>query len=202
MAGIGTIYEGFIDMWRTNALSRTLILVGLSVVVSGCQTIGSSAPVPIESRFMDKFTHDGATRPWFHRGVDIPGTVGDKILAAADGTVTEALFHSPGSLYSCGNVVVIQHPEINGESRSTRYCHLNEFAVQEGQKVKRGDVIGTIGLTGWTNFPHLHFEVKLNGFSPIDPEKHVSACFDPDTSYPQDRIFLTWPIKCSSGNSR
>jgi murein DD-endopeptidase MepM/ murein hydrolase activator NlpD len=56
----------------------------------------------------------------------------------------------------------------HGFGIATRFGHLSGFAVRQGQKVRRGDVIGYVGSTGRTTGPHLHYEILLNG-QPINP---------------------------------
>ncbi|MFD6668990.1 MULTISPECIES: peptidoglycan DD-metalloendopeptidase family protein [Streptomyces] len=88
-----------------------------------------------------------------HDGFDIAGPTGASVKAAADGTVRQS-----DHAASPGNRVVIDH----AGGWETRYLHLNSRAVSTGQKVKKGQVIGTIGSTGHSTGPHLHFQVERN----------------------------------------
>jgi murein DD-endopeptidase MepM/ murein hydrolase activator NlpD len=94
-----------------------------------------------------------------HAGIDLRGSVGTPVLAAGDGIVVYAAFQ-PGY----GNVVVIDH----GRAVATLYAHQSRMGVRVGQTVKRGQVIGSVGATGYATGPHLHFEVRLAG-APVDP---------------------------------
>ncbi len=94
-----------------------------------------------------------------HTGIDVGGTSGEPIYAAKGGTVLSA-----GWRGGYGNAVVIDH----GDGFSTLYAHQSKMAVQAGDVVDRGEVIGFVGNTGWSTAPHLHFELRLNG-EPIDP---------------------------------
>jgi murein DD-endopeptidase MepM/ murein hydrolase activator NlpD len=67
-----------------------------------------------------------------------------------------------------GNAVVIDH----GEGMATLYGHQSRLAVQPGQHVAAGDVIGYVGSTGYSSGPHLHFEVRTGGY-PIDPAPYL-----------------------------
>ena len=86
----------------------------------------------------------------FHSGIDISATLGTEVVATADGRV---LFCGPNGGY--GNNVLIDH----GRAVVTRYAHLSAFRVAPGQRVRRGDVIGSVGSTGRSTGPHLHYEV-------------------------------------------
>ncbi|MFD3260516.1 peptidoglycan DD-metalloendopeptidase family protein [Paenibacillus lentus] len=98
-----------------------------------------------------------------HNGLDIKGNTGDLIYAAADGKVTDTGYSS-----SRGNYVTISHPS----GLSTNYLHLHEVSTTKGDQVKQGDVIGTLGSTGRSTGPHLHFEVVKNGVM-VDPEIYL-----------------------------
>ncbi|MGZ3604847.1 MAG: peptidoglycan DD-metalloendopeptidase family protein, partial [Thermodesulfobacteriota bacterium] len=98
-----------------------------------------------------------------HEGLDISNRVGTPIIAPADGIVSDT-----GSDYGHGNVVVISH----GFGITSRYNHLSKIYVKAGQKVKRGDKIAEIGLTGKTTGPHLHYEVRVNGI-PVNPVRYI-----------------------------
>jgi murein DD-endopeptidase MepM/ murein hydrolase activator NlpD len=63
-----------------------------------------------------------------------------------------------------GNLVVLDH----GFGIGTRYGHLSRFAVSEGQRIRKGDVVGYVGSTGRSTSPHLHYELLLNG-RPANP---------------------------------
>jgi hypothetical protein len=103
-----------------------------------------------------------------HAGIDISGD-GIEVLAAADGTA-----HVQACTEACdtgyGNLVWISHT-IAGDY-VTRYGHLNEIRVQDGQQVKQGDVIGTSGNTGKSTGPHLHFELRKGG-TPVNPCRYI-----------------------------
>jgi murein DD-endopeptidase MepM/ murein hydrolase activator NlpD len=95
-----------------------------------------------------------------HEGLDFTAPRGTDVYAAADGVIAVANVSSSGY----GNEIVINH----GYGYKTRYAHLNGFAVRQGQKVKRGELIGYVGNTGLSTAPHLHYEVEKDGFK-VDP---------------------------------
>ncbi|MBF0449150.1 MAG: peptidoglycan DD-metalloendopeptidase family protein [Candidatus Magnetomorum sp.] len=103
------------------------------------------------------------SRREFHKGVDIANHLGTKILAPAKGLVTFS-----GRRGGYGKMVVIDH----GHGMETRYGHMDRLFKQEGDIVKRGDEIGTMGNTGRSTGPHLHYEVRLNG-APVDPANYI-----------------------------
>ena len=85
-----------------------------------------------------------------HNGLDFTAEKGTPVYATGDGKVGMAYFSS-----TYGNVVYIAH----GHGYETRYAHLSKFAVQPGEAVKRGNIIGYVGSTGTSVSPHLHYEV-------------------------------------------
>ena len=101
-------------------------------------------------------------RDWrAHKGVDMHAPIGTKVRTTADGTIK---FIGRQSGY--GNVIIVQH----SARYQTLYAHLNEFAqgLEQGSRVIQGDVIGTVGMTGWSTGPHLHFEFHIDG-EHVDP---------------------------------
>ena len=98
-----------------------------------------------------------------HTGVDIANAQGTAIVASAGGTIYKALGGCAVGDDSChggyGNNIVIQHE--NGYF--TRYAHLHQILVTQGQKVKQGQKIGTMGNTGRSSGSHLHFEIRKGG---------------------------------------
>lgn len=93
-------------------------------------------------------------RTSYHRGIDIGASSGSTIVAANDGVVIFA-----GSHYSYGNYIIVDH----GGGISTLYAHCTSLLAGAGQSVKRGQKIATVGSTGYSTGPHLHFEVRKNG---------------------------------------
>ena len=91
-----------------------------------------------------------------HGGVDFRARHGTPIVAVTDGSVTGA-----GRMGGCGNAVRLRH----GNGIDTRYCHMSRIAVNRGQSVKRGQVIGYVGSTGLSTGPHLHYEMYRSGRS-------------------------------------
>jgi murein DD-endopeptidase MepM/ murein hydrolase activator NlpD len=90
----------------------------------------------------------------YHAGLDIAGERGQPVYATASGTVKRRGYQG-----AYGNLVTIDH----GFGLESRYGHLLDYAVQQGSKVKRGDVIGHVGATGRATGYHLHYEVLANG---------------------------------------
>lgn len=99
----------------------------------------------------------------FHQGIDIATRPGTPIIAPADGRVVFAGWEG-----TYGKTVLINH----GYGIVTRYAHLSEIYVSEGQMLKRWEVIGTVGDTGITTGPHLHYEVIVNGV-PVNPRDYL-----------------------------
>ncbi len=89
-----------------------------------------------------------------HTGIDFAAAIGTPIYATADGTIEEVSVRFSGY----GKMVVIDH----GFGYKTRYAHMHDFVVRNGQNVKRGELIGYVGNTGLSTAPHLHYEVMLN----------------------------------------
>ena len=99
-----------------------------------------------------------------HKAIDIAAPVGTPILAPADGVVIFS-----GSKAGFGNFVMIAH---YGYGIVTRFGHNAQNMVQAGQKVHRGEQIATVGMTGRTTGPHLHYETWVNGRA-VDPRKFI-----------------------------
>jgi murein DD-endopeptidase MepM/ murein hydrolase activator NlpD len=99
-----------------------------------------------------------------HSGIDLRGDVGKAVKASNSGIVVLAR-----SLYFSGNTIIIDH----GLGLYTAYFHLNKILRSEKEKIKKGGLIGEIGMTGRATGPHLHFEVKLNGV-PVNPFSIIS----------------------------
>ena len=93
------------------------------------------------------------------RGVDIRADRGTPVRAPAGGTVTFA-----ASQQEYGNTIILDH----GQDVRSVYGHLSQRAVQQGDRVERGQVIGYSGNTGRSTGPHLHFTVLKNG-RPVNP---------------------------------
>jgi hypothetical protein len=90
-----------------------------------------------------------------HTGIDFAAPIGTPIYATADGKIDEVSVKFSGY----GKMIIIDH----GFGYKTRYAHMHEFAVRQGQNVKRGELIGYVGDTGLSTAPHLHYEVIMNG---------------------------------------
>ena len=95
----------------------------------------------------------------FHAGIDIGAAWGSPVIAAADGQIVGA-----GWAGGFGRLVRIAH----GDGMVSSYSHMSEFAVASGTFVRRGQVIGFVGSSGFSTGPHLHFEVRRGG-SAVNP---------------------------------
>ena len=101
----------------------------------------------------------GLRRGEMHEGIDIAASYGDSIRAAAEGVV-----QSVGWISGYGLAVVIRH----AAGYRTLYAHTQKVLVKVGAQVEQGQIIATVGSTGHSTGPHLHFEVRLNGRT-MDP---------------------------------
>ncbi len=99
----------------------------------------------------------------FHKGLDIANRRGTPVVATADGVITYA--STKGFL---GKLITINH----GHGMVTHYGHLDKLLKKSGEKVKRGDIVGTVGTSGRTTGPHVHYEVRISGM-PVNPEKYI-----------------------------
>ncbi len=95
-----------------------------------------------------------------HLGIDLAGPYGLEIHCTGDGTVISAHF----SRHGYGKEVLVDH----GFGYISRYAHLQDIRVKRGQKLKRGEILGTLGSTGRSTGPHLHYEIRKNG-RPVNP---------------------------------
>ncbi|SAK55276.1 peptidase M23B [Caballeronia temeraria] len=100
----------------------------------------------------------------FHPGIDLVAPTGTPILAAASGRVIYA-----GPMPGYGNTVEIDH----GNGFITRYGHASKIEVRVGQRVEPGQAIATVGSTGRSTGPHLHFEIRAGG-QPLNPADYLA----------------------------
>ena len=120
--------------------------------------------LPLEGRITSTF---GAIRiinenpPRRHNGIDIAADEGTPVVAPNGGIVRLAEF-----LLSGGNTVIIDH----GIGISSTYMHLHTINVEKGQAIGRGELIGTVGMTGYATGNHLHWEVNI-GQTPVNPDQ-------------------------------
>ena len=131
--------------------------------------LGDDTPVTTPTGWpTDGFISSGYGLRWngaeFHQGIDIAAEMGTPIVATADGVVTLAGWNAGGY----GNMVDIDH----GNGILTRYGHASRVVVQEGQRVKRGEVIAYMGSTGFSTGPHVHYEIHVHGET-VNPASYL-----------------------------
>lgn len=145
--------QSVLDLWETLSQKQSLM-----------NAIPNIRPARgwITSRFgyrVSPFTG----RPALHAGLDIAASPGSPVYAPADGVVTFAGYDE-----GYGKLVAIDH----GYGYSTRFGHNSQLYVQVGQKVSRWDIIASVGNTGRSTGPHLHYEVRYNGV-PKNPANFI-----------------------------
>ena len=156
-------------------------------------------PPPIISRFGEGRGEGGAASPARHAGIDIRASTGTPVLAAADGIVLRT-----GSQVYAGRLIVVEHDM----DLTTAYYHLSAVEVMAGQAVRRGEIIGRVGMTGNATAPHLHFGVcrREGGLCGDridagweDPTRDwitANPCFVASFAYPAQDRRLTYPVPC------
>jgi murein DD-endopeptidase MepM/ murein hydrolase activator NlpD len=112
----------------------------------------------------------------FHGGIDLAAREGTPIYAPADGKVSFAgryPLRQSVAWWRYGNMVSLRH----GDRFITLFGHMQEVKVRTSQDVKQGDLLGTVGNTGWSTNPHLHYEVRRlddeGNFGPVDPRIYM-----------------------------
>jgi murein DD-endopeptidase MepM/ murein hydrolase activator NlpD len=141
------------------------------------RAVPSICPLPIGS-FVLTSPFGNRTSPFtntidFHAGIDLAAREGTPVLAAGDARVVFAgrfPLNRNVRWWRYGNVVVLKH----GERYLSIYAHLQEISVARGGQLVRGEQLGTVGNTGWSTSPHLHYEVRVadgegNEPEPVDP---------------------------------
>jgi murein DD-endopeptidase MepM/ murein hydrolase activator NlpD len=162
----------------TNEISKELELANLKLAekresfeelkewVSTVRRRYSSTPSrwPIYGRIVSRFGY--RVYPWrgFHTGLDISGRYGAPIRATADGVASYV-----GWRRGYGRTVMVNH----GHGITTLYAHCSRYAVDSGQKVRKGQVICYVGNTGYTTGPHLHYEVR-KWSRPVNPVTYLN----------------------------
>lgn len=137
------------------------------------RSVPSICPLPIGS-FVLTSPFGNRTSPFtntidFHAGIDLAAREGTPVLSPGDARVVFAgRFPLSRNVrwWRYGNVVVLKH----GERYVSIYAHLQEISVRRGGQIVRGEQIGTVGNTGWSTSPHLHFEVRLTDSEGSEPE--------------------------------
>jgi murein DD-endopeptidase MepM/ murein hydrolase activator NlpD len=201
-------------------LARTTRILALLLSTTGCAvetprptamsppegTPGSLAllPPPILSRFGEWRGEGGTAGPARHAGIDIRAKAGTSVLAAADGRVLRT-----GWQAFAGRLIAIGHDD----DVVTVYYHLSTITVVAGQAVRRGDVIGRVGMSGNATAPHLHFGLcrREGGLCGewidggwADPTQHwiaANPCFLPGRTYARKDTRLTYPVACMSAST-
>jgi murein DD-endopeptidase MepM/ murein hydrolase activator NlpD len=134
------------------------------------EAIPTAWQAPVEGRITSQFGRridpmSGEQRA--HHGIDIAAPRGTPIGAAAAGTVIFA-----GRRGGYGNTVIIEQ----ADGKQTLYAHAEQLLVNVGEQVAAGQTIATVGSTGRSTGPHLHFEVRANG-QPVDPATILAKDF-------------------------
>ena len=159
----GNVEENFREIYRLMA-ERKDSLPPLSMPLKGVTYVQTGASVGLKHNPLYKVDMQ-------HGGIDFIAPQGSPVFAAADGVVRSIVRSNKG----LGNIVEIDHR--NGYF--TRYALLGEISVYRGRTVKRGQKVGTVGISSTTFAPHLHYEV-LRDTVVLDPVHFLFASLDPE----------------------
>ena len=118
---------------------------------------------PLKDGVLTSILGEGGTSS-YHKGIDLAKNLGEEVHSAYEGTVIFSDYNNGGY----GNLVIVQHEN----DMQTYYAHLNEIYVSKGQYIGTEEVLGTVGTTGYSTGPHLHFELRVGG-NPVDPTQYI-----------------------------
>ncbi|HXZ38181.1 MAG TPA: peptidoglycan DD-metalloendopeptidase family protein [Thermodesulfobacteriota bacterium] len=166
---VSRLYMELMDLSK-EAFQRERTLKDLKEFLQAQKSVLLSIPSlwPVYGRITSSFGEvrfspsSGGTRP--HMGIDISAPTGTPIVAPADGVVLSA-----GREAEYGLLICVDH----GHGFTTMYGHLKEIRVKPGDRVKTGQLLGTVGTTGNTTGPHLHYEVRIHG-RPANPFSYLT----------------------------
>ena len=161
------IYDG-LNKNQEKVVSKKIVKPSVNTLVK----VGTKNPYYDEVAFLSNPTNGGYLSSYFgeireksvHKGIDIAKNLGESVNASLDGKVVNAGYNNGGY----GNLIVIEHQG----NMETYYAHLSEIYVNVGDIVKKDDIIGTVGSTGNSTGPHLHFELRVDN-EPVDPVKYI-----------------------------
>ena len=158
----GNVDDNFREIFRL--LEQRDSIPPLSLPLQGMSYVQTGASLGMKHNPIHKLEMQ-------HDGLDIIAPQGSPVYAAADGVVTQEI-HSRKGL---GNIVEITHKS----GYTTRYCLLGDINVHKGRTVKRGQQIGTVGISTTAPAAHLHYEVRYRG-TVLDPINYLFASVTPD----------------------
>lgn len=127
------------------------------VTSAGEGVLAQPAQAQLGSRFGPRF-HPLFKQWRLHAGIDLSNACGTPLFAAAEGTVSHMGFDSSG-----GWRLIVDHGVVRGVRLQTIYLHAQGYRVRAGDRVARGQQVGSMGSTGWSTGCHLHFSVKVDG---------------------------------------
>lgn len=145
------------SMGNITSISRVLLCVLLCGVLASCASTprrGASGEYIVPLSNFQVSSDFGRRGTSFHKGLDMRADRGTPVAVTADGRVSFV-----GRQRGFGNVVIVDH----GGRLQSVYGHLDGFAVNRGQYLTQGEVLGFVGRTGNATGYHLHFEMRLNG---------------------------------------
>ena len=185
-------------MRKREKTAKLTIFVGLlALVVQGCTT---GPTVTAGGKYLATTYGPGAgKRPWPHMGVDYRKPEGSAVLAPGDGEITGLSFGSKSiNAMLCGKGVNIWHTGLAAK-HMTRFCHMKRVDVKVGDRVRQGQVIGTVGRTGCRRAnnctPHLHFEVRYD-YRLVDPATRIGGCYKEGKRTTDPNKPLVYPVRC------
>ncbi|MEE1018542.1 MAG: peptidoglycan DD-metalloendopeptidase family protein [Acutalibacteraceae bacterium] len=170
-----TVTTEYINGVKQNSVTSKAVVVKSAVdeqVVVGTRKISTTVKViasermswPLNGGYISQYFGATDTNPYGHTGLDIAANWGTPIYSASSGTVTEVVYSNSGYgnrfKVDCGNGIVLL------------YAHCSEINVAKGDVVNAGEMIATVGSTGNSTGPHLHFEVRKNG-AKVDPSPYL-----------------------------
>ena len=167
---MGVPLEAILD---ANDIQNDKILAGMNLFIPGARMKREELKMALGEQFIYPLKGAKLSSPFgwrndpftgvrsYHAAVDLSAPMGTPIKAAMDGKVSAL-----GTNATYGNYIIISHPG----GFQTMYAHLNSFSTQRGAELNQGAQIGTVGSTGYSTGPHLHFAVFKNGraLNPLD----------------------------------